>query len=192
MLNFTWWVNRKDCAGTQYLSGRLPRPGQHRRLRSQRAAADRRLSSTRPTARAGWRCTSLNLMRIALELANHDHGLRGHRDQVLRALPPHRRSDDNIGRQASACGTRRTGSTTTCSTCRTADGAAQGAVDGRADPAVCGGNARSGALAQVPEFTAAPATGFSTTGPISQASSRDGTSPAAENAGCCRCFAGTG
>ena len=43
MLNFTWWVNRKDAAGPQHLPGRLPRPGQHRRLRPQRAAADRRL-----------------------------------------------------------------------------------------------------------------------------------------------------
>ena len=43
LLNFTWWVNRKDAEGTQRLSGRLPRPGQHRRLRSQRAAAHRRL-----------------------------------------------------------------------------------------------------------------------------------------------------
>ena len=40
--NFTWWVNRKDADGPQRLPGRLPRPGQHRRLRPQRAAAHRR------------------------------------------------------------------------------------------------------------------------------------------------------
>ena len=27
MLNFTWWVNRKDAAGPQHFPGRLPRPG---------------------------------------------------------------------------------------------------------------------------------------------------------------------
>ena len=43
LLNFTWWVNRKDADGQQRLPGRLPRPGQHRRVRPQRAAADRRL-----------------------------------------------------------------------------------------------------------------------------------------------------
>ena len=32
LLNFTWWVNRKDSDGTQRLPGRLPGPGQHRRL----------------------------------------------------------------------------------------------------------------------------------------------------------------
>ena len=43
LLNFTWWVNRKDRVGQQRLRGRLPRARQHRRLRPQRAAADRRL-----------------------------------------------------------------------------------------------------------------------------------------------------
>ena len=33
LLNFTWWVNRKDAEGKQPLRGRLPRPRQHRRLR---------------------------------------------------------------------------------------------------------------------------------------------------------------
>ena len=43
LLNFTWWVNRKDRDRQQRLRGRLPRPRQHRRVRPQRAAADRRL-----------------------------------------------------------------------------------------------------------------------------------------------------
>ena len=33
LLNFTWWVNRKDVEGKQPLRRRLPRPRQHRRLR---------------------------------------------------------------------------------------------------------------------------------------------------------------
>ena len=44
MLNFTWWVNRKDDARSQRLSGWLSRPRQHRCLRPQRPAADRRTS----------------------------------------------------------------------------------------------------------------------------------------------------
>ena len=32
MLNFNWWVNRKDPAGTQRLRRRISRPRQHRRL----------------------------------------------------------------------------------------------------------------------------------------------------------------
>ena len=42
LLNFTWWVNRKDARGQQRLPGRLPRARQHRRLRPERAAADGR------------------------------------------------------------------------------------------------------------------------------------------------------
>ena len=43
MLNFTWWVNRKDAQGTQHLSGWLSWSRQHWRLRPQRATADRRI-----------------------------------------------------------------------------------------------------------------------------------------------------
>ena len=57
MLNFTWWVNRKDAEGMQRVPGRLPRPGQHRRVRPERAAARPAATSSSPTARAGWRCT---------------------------------------------------------------------------------------------------------------------------------------
>ena len=42
LLNFTWWVNRKDAEGQQPLRRRLPRPRQHRRLRPLAAAARRR------------------------------------------------------------------------------------------------------------------------------------------------------
>jgi len=29
LLNFTWWINRKDAGGPKPFRGRLPRPGQH-------------------------------------------------------------------------------------------------------------------------------------------------------------------
>ena len=44
--------------GPQHLPGRLPRARQHRRLRPQRAAADRRLHQPGRRHRAGWRCTA--------------------------------------------------------------------------------------------------------------------------------------
>ncbi len=46
LLNFTWWVNRKDRDRPERLRGRLPGPRQHRGLRPQRALADRRLPGT--------------------------------------------------------------------------------------------------------------------------------------------------
>ena len=68
LLNFTWWVNRKDARGQQCLPRRLSGPGQHRRLRPQRTAARPAARSNNPTARAGWACTRSNLLTIALEL----------------------------------------------------------------------------------------------------------------------------
>jgi hypothetical protein len=43
MLNFTWWVNRKDRAGRNVFEGGFLGPGQHRRVRPQRAIAHRRM-----------------------------------------------------------------------------------------------------------------------------------------------------
>ncbi len=42
MLNFSWWVNRKDRFGKNLFEGGFLGTGQHRRLRPQRAAAHRR------------------------------------------------------------------------------------------------------------------------------------------------------
>ena len=39
LINFTWWVNRKDAERQQRVRGRLPRPGQHRPVRPVRGAA---------------------------------------------------------------------------------------------------------------------------------------------------------
>ena len=71
MLNFTWWVNRKDAEGMNIFQGGflgLDNIG----------VFDR--SAPLPTGgyieqadgTAGWRCTSLNLLAIALELATED------------------------------------------------------------------------------------------------------------------------
>ena len=75
----------------------------------------------------------LNLLEIAAGPGRARPVVRGHGDEVLRALRLHRH-----GRCTTrACGTRRTASTTTCCVCaeRRAHAAA-GPLDGRADPAV--------------------------------------------------------
>ena len=46
LINFTWWINRKDPDGAQRVSGRLSGPGQHRRVRPERPPAQRRAPGT--------------------------------------------------------------------------------------------------------------------------------------------------
>ena len=79
-------MNRKDRTGQQRLRGRLPRARQHRRLRPQRAAARPAATSSRPTARRGWRCSARTCSSIALELAAHDPVYEDLARQVRRAL----------------------------------------------------------------------------------------------------------
>jgi catechol 2,3-dioxygenase-like lactoylglutathione lyase family enzyme len=87
MLNFTWWVNRKDATGMNiFQGGFLGR--QHRRLRSQRPAADRRLHRAirrheldgdvhaQPAGHRGRAC-------------ERESGVRRRRQQVLGTLPLH-------------------------------------------------------------------------------------------------------
>ena len=99
--------------------GRLPRPRQHRRVRPQRAAADRRL----PGAGRRHRLDGAVLPEHARDRrrAGDDRpGLRGHGAQVRRALPVDRLVDDARWAATPACGTRRTASSTTCCGCPTA------------------------------------------------------------------------
>ena len=120
LLNFTWWVNRKDPRGQQRLRGRLPRARQHRRLRPQRAAADRR------PPRAGRRHRLDGVLRPEHArdrpgARGGRPGLRGHGAQVLSSTssgspPPWTAS----ATPTTSCGTRRTASSTTCCACPTA------------------------------------------------------------------------
>ena len=91
MLNFTWWVNRKDADGRNIFQGGflgLDNIGIFDRCAP---LADRRhINQSDGTA---WMAMyTLNLMRIALELAPRRPRLRGHRVEVLRAFSLHRRS----------------------------------------------------------------------------------------------------
>ena len=98
LVNFTWWVNRKDPSGAQRLRGGLPGPGQHRGLRPQRPPAHR------GHAGAGGRDGLDGYVLPGHAGDGPGAGgrrppVRGHGPQVLRALPvdrgrngPHRRS----------------------------------------------------------------------------------------------------
>ena len=138
LLNFTWWVNRKDAEGRNIFQGGflgLDNIGVFdRSQRRCRPAA----TSTRPTAPPGWRCIRLNLMRIALELAPHNHVY----EDIATKFFEHflyiaERHDQYRRRRHRRCGTSEDefyydvlnlpdGS----------DRAAARALDGRADPAV--------------------------------------------------------
>ena len=106
--------------GQERLPGRLPRPRQHRRLRPQRAAADRRPSrAVRRHELDGM--YSLNMLAIALELAREDPAY----EDVASKFWEHflyiaARDEQPRRRRHRSCGTKRTASTTTCCTCRTA------------------------------------------------------------------------
>ena len=122
MLNFTWWVNRKDVEGRNIFQGGflgldnigifdrsapLPTGGYINQSDGTAWMAMYSLEPDAHRARAGARRPRL----------------RRHRHQILRALSLHRRGDDQYRRRRHrACGTSRTSSITTCCTCPTASG----------------------------------------------------------------------
>ena len=147
LINFTWWVNRKDEADNNVFEGGflgldnigpidrgapLP-PGQI-------------LEQSDGTAWMARYC--LDLLEIAVHARDARPRLRGRRHEVLRALHLHRDCDERPG----PLGRATTASTTTCSA--TPDGSIAAAavpVDGRADPDDRGDGARGrGAPAACP------------------------------------------
>jgi hypothetical protein len=85
LLNFTWWVNRKDLHGKHVFGGGflgLDNIGVFDRSQPLPNGG----TSSRPTAPRGWRSTARRCSAIALELAKERPGLRGRRLEVLRAL----------------------------------------------------------------------------------------------------------
>ncbi len=104
----------------QHLRGRLPRARQHQRVRSHVGAARRRATSSRPTARAGWRCIA------SISSASRSSSPR--RTRCTRTSPPSSSSTSctsaprstSWAATAGGCGTRRTATTTTSCGCPTA------------------------------------------------------------------------
>ena len=133
LLNFTWWVNRKDVEGNNSLpaafSGWTTSGCSIARSRCRLADI---LQQADGTAWMGFYCVTM--LSMALELAADDPGLRRHGVEILRALRRHRRRDE-LARRHRACGTSKTDFTTT--SCKV-DGQHDPAADafaGRADPA---------------------------------------------------------
>ena len=117
LLNFTWWVNRKDAEGKNVFQGGflgLDNIGVFDR--SAPLPTGGHLEQSDGTSWMAMYC--LNMLAIALELAEREPGLRGCRQQVLGALSLHRPRHATAATTASTCGTRRTASSTTCCTCR--------------------------------------------------------------------------
>ena len=119
LLNFTWWLNRKDRSGKNAFEGGflgLDNIGVFDR--SAPLPTGGYLEQADGTA---WMALfSLNMLEISVELALHDDGLRGHgrSSSSSTSFPsPPRRSTRAATR---ACGMKRTVSFTTCSSCRTA------------------------------------------------------------------------
>ena len=85
LLNFSWWVNRKDADGLQPLRGRLPRDGQHRLFnRSAPLPPGYRLEQSDATSWMAFYCQQM--FKIAVELSRLRAGVGRPRHQVPRAL----------------------------------------------------------------------------------------------------------
>ena len=110
LLNFTWWVNRKDPLRQERLRRRLPRAGQHRRVRPERAVADRAATSNRRTARRGWPCSARTCSNCALNLPRMIRPTKTWSTKFLEHFSLHRCGHEPGPASETACGTKRTGS----------------------------------------------------------------------------------
>ena len=115
LLNFTWWVNRKDADGNNVFEGGFLGLDNIGPIdRSAQLPVDGRLAQADGTAWMAMYC--LNLLEIALVLADHD---RLYEDMATKFLEHFAYIATRAARRS---GTRRTASTTTCCTWPTADG----------------------------------------------------------------------
>ena len=118
LLNFTWWVNRKDSTGNNLFEGGflgLDNIGVFDR--SAPLPTGGYLEQADGTAWMALFCQ--NMLEIAVELALHRPAYARPRGEVRRALPVDRDVDDARRRATPGCGTRRMASSTTSSGCRT-------------------------------------------------------------------------
>ena len=120
LLNFTWWVNRKDAEGRNVFQGGFLGLDNIGVFDRSAAAADRR--PYRAVRRHELDGDVLpNMLAIAHGAGARRSGLRGCRQQILGALPLHRPRHEHLGETACATvGRRGRLLSTTCCTCRTA------------------------------------------------------------------------
>ena len=114
LLNFTWWVNRKDAHGRK--CSRAAFWGWTTSASSTAAAAARPAAIIDQADGTSWMAMyCLNLMRIALELAPHNHVYEDIATKFFEHFLHIAEAMTNIGGDGHrACGTRRMSSTTTC------------------------------------------------------------------------------
>ena len=130
LLNFTWWVNRKDRSGRNVFEGGflgLDNIGVFDR--SAPLPTGGYLEQADGTAWMALFCQ--NMLEIAVELAHDRSGLRGHGPQVLRALPVDRLVDGAPGRRHRDVGRGGRLLLRRAALARRPGPAAQGPVDGR-------------------------------------------------------------
>ena len=97
LMNFAWWVNRVDSEGNNVFEGGFLGLDNIAVVdRGEKFPNGAILEQSDATGWMGFFC--LYLMRIALELANQNRGLRRRGHQVLRALHLHRRGHEEDGR----------------------------------------------------------------------------------------------
>ena len=163
--------------GQQRLRGRLPGPRQHRRVRPLGPAARRRPP----------RAVRRHVVdgHVLPEHAGHRAGARARTnpayEDVATKFFEHfvyiAKAMNELAARASRCGTSRTASTTTSCTCRSDGAPAQGALDGRAHPAVRGGDAGAGDAGPPARLQRGACSGSSTTGRSSAATSTTAIGP---------------
>ncbi len=115
LLNFGWWVNRKDADGSNLFEGGfLGMDNIGLFDRSAPLPAGYRLEESDATSWMAFFC--LQMLKIASELVAATAGLGRDGDEVPRALPLDRagRRADSAPQERRICGTTRTASSTTC------------------------------------------------------------------------------
>ncbi|MFO0733009.1 MAG: glucosidase [Nitrospiraceae bacterium] len=139
LLNFTWWVNRKDAEGKNIFQGGflgLDNIGVFDR--SKPLPTGGHIEQSDATSWMGMYC--LNMLSIALELARTDRAYEDVASKFFEHFVYICRAINNIGSQKPSCGTRKT-AIRRPAFARRPKPSDEGAVDGRIDPALCRGNA---------------------------------------------------
>ena len=117
LLNFTWWVNRKDSEGHNVFQGGflgLDNIGVFDR--SAPLPTGGHLEQSDGTAWMGMYC--LNMLMIALELARENRVYEDVATKFFEHFLYIADALNNLGEKASRCGTKRTSSSTTCYICQ--------------------------------------------------------------------------
>ncbi len=113
LMNFTWWVNRKDSEGANIFEGGflgLDNIGIFDR--SAPLPSGWVLEQSDGSSWMAMYC--LNMLKIALQLSATTAAIRRHRQQILRALPVHRRRDQSPWRIGTLGRSRTAFTTTAC------------------------------------------------------------------------------